>query len=415
MARRIITHREQAEAAAVLRELYRLSRAPQLGPMTDDEYQAHSQRVQELLAAIPRRYYTTVAHAGPENGWVPQRADQHRQILQNAWRELAEHVPRNRQGLIFGGLPGSGKSTVFGQIQIDGVGPAAGNFARIDPDYFKEELARRGMTPQIEGLSAMETSPLIHEESSYLAQELAKRAFGVGTNVAWDGTLRHPESGPDRVSDFRRHGYTPHGVFVDVALPTSYARATQRHRQAQDALRAAGPSLLVGTSQLGGRVVPTDFIDASKPTSPGYNSINQQNFEAIRPQLATAQTWDNTGQSPRRVYQTARAARRATRHRGSQVRPMHIENYQDAAGAFSRGELTYDDLLAAVALLRPPPLAPDNTPAPDETLNDLYLRAEQQYSKMPPPGSLSWLATLHNFGEITREQYDALLIIISCT
>lgn len=296
--RRIVTHREQAEAAAVLRELYRLSRV-HLSSMTDDEYRAHARRVQHLLRSVPREHHTTAMHAGPENGWTAKRADQHRQILRDAWQELAERVPRNRHGLIFGGLPGSGKSTVFdNHLQIDGIGPASGNFARIDPDYFKEQLAKRGMTPQIEGLSPMETAPLIHEESSYLAQQLAGKAYAMGANVAWDGTLRHPNSGSDRLSDLQQHGYTAHGAFVDVALPTSYARATQRHRQAQDALRA-------GTADgplLGGRVVPTDFIASSRPNSARYQSVNRENFEAIRPQLATAQAWDNTGAMPRRIY-----------------------------------------------------------------------------------------------------------------
>ena len=37
----------------------------------------------------------------------------------------------------------------------------------INPDDIKEELAQRGMVPEIDGLSPMEATDLVHEESSY--------------------------------------------------------------------------------------------------------------------------------------------------------------------------------------------------------------------------------------------------------
>ena len=36
---------------------------------------------------------------------------------------------------------------------------------------------RRGLVPQVEGVSPMEAAPLIHEESSHIANLLAKRAY----------------------------------------------------------------------------------------------------------------------------------------------------------------------------------------------------------------------------------------------
>ena len=39
-------------------------------------------------------------------------------------------------------------------------------YLMINPDDIKEEMARRGMVPEIEGLSPMEASDLVHEESS---------------------------------------------------------------------------------------------------------------------------------------------------------------------------------------------------------------------------------------------------------
>ena len=62
-------------------------------------------------------------------------------------------------------------------------------YLMINPDDIKEEMARRGMIPEIDGLSPMEASELVHEESSYLASQLAIRAQADGKNLIWDITM----------------------------------------------------------------------------------------------------------------------------------------------------------------------------------------------------------------------------------
>ena len=54
-------------------------------------------------------------------------------------------------------------------------------------------MARRGMIPEVEGLSPMEASDLVHEESSYLARQLALRAQADGKNLIWDITMSDQE------------------------------------------------------------------------------------------------------------------------------------------------------------------------------------------------------------------------------
>ena len=66
-----------------------------------------------------------------------------------------------------GGLGGAGKTTILkGQANVD-----LSRYLMINPDDIKEEMAQRGLVPHIEGLSPMEASDLVHEESSAIAKQ----------------------------------------------------------------------------------------------------------------------------------------------------------------------------------------------------------------------------------------------------
>jgi hypothetical protein len=291
--RPIVGHREQVEAMMLL------ARGPEnldftdayMAPYTDEEYQAHLANVERLnRQALKQGLETYETYRDEFGNWTPERADIHRQILDDAWNELAAHIPANRQGMMIGGLPGAGKSTVLKNMgDIPGVGSPK-DFLSIDPDYFKEQLVKRGLVPEVEGLSPLEASPLIHEESGHLADQLARRAFENGTNIAFDGTMRKLKSAQDHLAEFESYGYSkPHGLFVDIPLDVSHQRAQARHRDAFEKHRVGNPK-----SPYGGRVVPADFINGSASTDPQWNSENRLNFETIRPQLASAQVWDNS-------------------------------------------------------------------------------------------------------------------------
>ena len=59
----------------------------------------------------------------------------------------------------------------------------------LNPDDVKEEMARRGMVPEVEGLAPLEGVALIHEESSHITNMLAAKAYADQTNVMWDITM----------------------------------------------------------------------------------------------------------------------------------------------------------------------------------------------------------------------------------
>ena len=73
----------------------------------------------------------------------------------------ASDVPCEQRAIIAGGLPGAGKSTVLERY----AGIDRSQYLTINPDDVKEEMARRDMIPPVSGLSPMEASDLVHEES----------------------------------------------------------------------------------------------------------------------------------------------------------------------------------------------------------------------------------------------------------
>ncbi len=277
-----------AEAQRVLEAALRL-----VGGISDEDYAARLQYASRALNQAEKDgRLTHVEHAGPINGWTAQRDALHQKLLTDAWSKFGEHIPRNRQAIIMGGLPASRKSTILKQMDVPGIGIAGDNVLTLDPDYFKQEMAAHGMAPEVPGLSPMETAHLMHQESLYLTHRLAEKAYKHGTNVAWDGTLRYDDTGPSRLAELThpKNNYTVHGAFMDIPIDTSVARASQRHREGHDKFQSG--------QGYGGRLVPEDYIRGAVSPDPQYNSINRMNYDALAPKLASSQVWDTSTDTP---------------------------------------------------------------------------------------------------------------------
>jgi predicted kinase len=164
--------------------------------------------------------------------------------------DRSNHVPSDHKAIIAGGLGGAGKSTVLGRF----AGIDLSQYLIINPDNIKEEMARRSLIPRVEGLTPMEASDLVHEESSAIAKQLARKALADGKNVIWDITMSSRTTTERRISDLRAAGYTVDGLFVDIPVETSVRRADSRHREGEDDYRAG--------KGLGGRYVPPEVIRA---------------------------------------------------------------------------------------------------------------------------------------------------------
>lgn len=256
-----------------------------------------SQRAELSDEALAERYHTVqdivdrhrhlstdYLHASAGR-WSDERAAIHRRIV-DEYYDRYKHIPNERRGLMTGGLGGAGKTTTL----RSGSDYNPDEYMPLNPDEFKEEIAMRGLAPEIPGhdLSPMERSTLFHQESSHLAEMLAQRAYADGRNVVWDATMADPGAPTRRIGDMRRAGYTVDGVFVHVPVPTSISRIRSRYRQAQrEWMQGRGP---------GGRPVPEYLVQVS--ALPGGRSTNLETFEQMRGQFDHWSLYDNSGDAP---------------------------------------------------------------------------------------------------------------------
>ena len=258
-------------------------------PLTDAEYADHVREVRERLdGAREQGRATNEAYTIDTRGevWLEQREAFHDALIDQLYAR-ADNVPAEHRALIAGGLPGAGKSTILERYsEID-----RSRFLTIDPDNIKEELARHGLIPAVEGLSPMEASDLVHEESSYIAKRLARRAQADGKNVIWDITMSTRQSTEQRIETLRAHGYAYiEGIFVDIPLTMSKERTATRHRMNQEEYRA-------GKGQ-GGRLIPEDLTGGSGDLN--WGSVNRRTFEEVKGKFDKWSLYDNSadGRAP---------------------------------------------------------------------------------------------------------------------
>jgi predicted ABC-type ATPase len=259
-------------------------------PLTDEQATARAEMVEQILGEKIARKQTSDAEftLDPNHKvWAPERAKKHKEIVDDLYAR-ASGVPTDGKAVIAGGLGGSGKSTVLkGPANID-----QSKYLTINPDDIKELMVERGMVPTVPGLSPMESSPLVHEESSHIANLLAQRAYADRKNVIWDITMSSRGSVERRIAEMRDNGYSDVGaVFVDIPVETSVARAMKRWRRGADQYRSGqGP---------GGRYVPPSII--RKNASSKSASANRDVFDELRDQFDEWSVYDNSGTGPVRV------------------------------------------------------------------------------------------------------------------
>lgn len=229
-----------------------------------------AKRVKALETALYANRYlgTNFTHKDKTGVWSRERDTIHREIVDQFYARAAD-VPNEGRALLLGGNAGAGKSTVITQQ----AGVDLDRFLKIDPDEIKEELAKRGLIPDIPGdFSPMEWSTLVHRESVRIADMLADRAFHDRKNVIWDGTMADAGLVFNRVKRMDKAGYRRiDGIFVDVSDETSRRRVAQRYRQGLQ-------SWLAGKG-LGSRFVPANIQNAmsSADTRHGFASLRKAN------------------------------------------------------------------------------------------------------------------------------------------
>jgi predicted kinase len=265
----------------------RLAGAADARPLSDTEYAEHVTKVRELLdkaradgLATDRQYTIDPAR----EVWSGEREALQDSIIEDLYAR-AGNVPCEHRAIMAGGLPGAGKSTILeGHAGID-----RSQYLTINPDDIKEEMARRDMIPPVNELSPMEASELVHEESSYIARQLALRAQADGKNILWDITMSARASTERRIDELRSADYARiDGIFVDIPVETSVTRISSRHREGHDDYRAG--------EGLGGRFVPAEVTRAQ--ADPEWGSRNRKTFEEVRHHFDSWYRFDNSGSAP---------------------------------------------------------------------------------------------------------------------
>ncbi|HEU5416257.1 MAG TPA: zeta toxin family protein [Streptosporangiaceae bacterium] len=249
---------------------------------TDPEWADHKVELRDgLRDASDAELDSKVQHTTDpdQEQWTPERDRIHGEIVQELY-ERASHVPCDRLSIIAGGLPGAGKTTIL----RDHAGIDLSKYLMVNPDIGKEELALRGLIPHVPGLSPMEASDLVHEESSVIAKQLAHKAIQDGKNLIWDITMSREDTTKDRIDALRSAGYRVDGLFIDVPIDLSIRRADARHREGEDLYRAG-----IG---LGGRYVPPEVILAQ--ADPDWGSGNRKSFESVNPHFDHWVRYDNS-------------------------------------------------------------------------------------------------------------------------
>jgi predicted kinase len=252
-------------------------------PLTDAEHAEHVKEVRVLLdKARADGLATDRQHTidPDDEQWAYDRVLMQDAIITDLYT-AADDVPCDRQAILAGGLPGAGKTTVLEQH----AGIDRSRFLTVNPDQIKEKMAQHGMIPGVAGLTPMEASDLVHEESSYIAKQLALRAVADGKNVIWDITMSSRASTESRIGDLRAAGYSRvEGIFVDIPIEVAIQRSDARHREGHD-------SYCSGHGQ-GGRFVPAEVIAAQ--ADPDWGSRNRKTFEQIKPHLDAWLHCDNS-------------------------------------------------------------------------------------------------------------------------
>jgi Zeta toxin len=212
--------------------------------------------------------------------WSIERTLQHDSLLADMY-DRAAGVPCEHKAIIAGGLSGAGKSTVLANHpEMD-----RSQYLTINPDDIKEEMARRNMIPEVEGLSPMEASDLVHEESSYLARQLALRAQADGKNLMWDITMSDLQKTEKRIQDLREAGYLRiDGIFVDIPIETSLRRTEERYWADQEKWFSG--------QGIGGRFIPPDVILRQRDDE--WGSGNRKTFETIKQTFENWEIRDNS-------------------------------------------------------------------------------------------------------------------------
>lgn len=291
--------------------LVEIPHAPPISnPMTKEEADARGEHVEKAVDLYIDTRGDTQKQFDQIDGkmgvYSPERMALHERILSDFMAKY-EGVPNDRQAVMLGGMGGAGKTTMLKteESSIVGVtldGDNITSHAVVNPDDFKEALAAAGATPELPGLSPLETAAIVHEESSDIAKEAMERLLATGKNVVVDGTLSSAGSALKKLDQFQANGYEARLAFVSVTVDRSVDRAMGRWERG---VNEWNTNALRESAALGGRYVPEHIIRESADPTGEYRSKNEHAFEDVRqhPAVVASIKFDSMGDKMKVVDQ----------------------------------------------------------------------------------------------------------------
>lgn len=243
-----------------------------------------SRQLDEMYGAIGFGSALDTDQLYKENGvWTEERQALHEEM----WTELigqieAAGIPKERDALALGGLPGAGKSftlkpgeaaSEFGVVSWEpepgNPPPAGATHVSINPDIIKEILIQKGALPPgiHPDLKPMEQVNFIHEESSELSKLFVQMLSDEGYNIVLDNTMEKPDGMIKRMKPLAEAGYKFRGLFVDIPVSESRESARKRYERGM-------------ATELGGRFVPSG-VQRDEPSKNGRLSPNRDAFDEL--------------------------------------------------------------------------------------------------------------------------------------
>lgn len=204
--------------------------------------------------------------------YIKKRRAIHREILDEL-HEKYDNVPSEGKVVFSAGLPGAGKTTVLNMLKGGEEGVDIENYATVSSDDFKEIFAEKGMIPKIEGLDPMESSTLVHTESSQLADQFLLELSKRNKNIIYDFTCKDFDSTTIRMNVLKNSGYKEKDmqfVFVDIPLETAEKRAIFRYTA------GLNEGVTEDGVRIGGRFLPPAVLYENKSKTGKYSSVNAE-------------------------------------------------------------------------------------------------------------------------------------------
>lgn len=228
-----------------------------------------------------------------EGIFTEERKKQHKEIIEyfvNAFK----NVPNERQCIFSAGIPGAGKTTVlknYADINLK-------RYAMLNPDDIKEKMCEMNMYPKMKGLTPLECSTYIHEESAYLTKKIFNACLKDGKNIIYDFTCSSESSFMSKYNSFIANGYKNISLhFVDVSVETSKNRCLSRYLNGLNAFKKGQGH--------GGRYIPENILEKLKCSDEAYSTVNAKVVSELKKKKLKGLKifeYDNNGREPIRKH-----------------------------------------------------------------------------------------------------------------